>query len=277
MQTPQPQGASDLDVMALLLLRRHVTRVREAGCPLLLALRSDPSGEWCAEVVGYGLELLGYSATSDVDALGLVATGRVRPLDSAVELTGDLAAASAAYGIDLACVVCRNGAVAWKAFAGAEALQMPAPDDGLLLDCLRRSLGASTPPPKHSPALLEGPLWAARLAAVARGSAARLSWAQVEACRPPAPPKPPQCTGSARAEALRATWEHLRVAAGAGGVTSVWFPRREHCEWMDAGMFSRWVVASIPSPTEMAAALRSHLEPQAARRFYHELTRIVAG
>ncbi len=268
----QPQAASDLDVLLGDLLRRHLAQVRSAGRPLLVALHRHPPGGYLPEALGFDVEMLGYVAASDVDAIALIATGRVRPLDSDIELTAELAAATRRE-IDLVCAVCRNGTVTWNAIAGTDNLRVPTPDGGQMLDCLRRAVGVPTPPPSRSPEVLEGPLWAVRLAAAARAGTVKLSWSKVEACRPSPPPQAPSRTGSAYSGTMYQDWERLRVAAVAG-LTSTWFPGRPICGWMDAGMFSRWVVASIPSPAELTAALRDLLEPPAARRLYHELTRI---
>ncbi len=272
MHASQPAGTSDLDAAAARLLRRHIIRVRQSGCPLHLVLRRDSSGEYLPEPLGREVELLGYKAGPEVDAIAVIATGSVKLVDASVELTAGIAALTRRQ-IDFACVVSRSGTVAWKACADAKPLQMPTPSSGQMLDCMSRAVDVPTPPPSCSPAILEGPLWAARLASAARTSQARLPWSYVEECRPCAPPGTPGWSPPADQEALVAEWERLRMAA-AGGAESVWFPRHELCEWMDAGMFSRSVVASIPTPAELSAALRQHLEPQAARRFHHELTRI---
>ncbi|MGC8511768.1 MAG: hypothetical protein ACP5P1_01835 [Acidimicrobiales bacterium] len=268
----QPQATSALDVLAVDLLRRHLAEVRHAGRPLVVALHRDSPAEYRPEALGFDVEILGYAAASDVDAIALIATGHVRPVASNVELMAELAAA-ARRRIDLACVVSRDGTVAWKACAGAETLRVPTPDGGQMLDCLRRALGVPTAPPSRSPAVLEGPLWAVRLAAAAGADTVKLRWSQVVACRPSTPPRAAWRTDPADNGALFDSWERLRVAAAAG-LTSMWVPPRQICEWMDAGMFSRWVAASIPSPADLTAALRDFLEPPAARRFYHELTRI---
>lgn len=151
MQAPQPQERSALDSVAHVLLRRHIAEVREAGCPLLLALRQDLSDAWTVEVLGYGLDLLGYRADCGVDALGLVATGRAQPLGAPVEPAAKLSV-TAACKIELACVVSRGGAVGWQAFSGEENLLSQAPTSGLLLDCMLRALGASTSRHSHCPA-----------------------------------------------------------------------------------------------------------------------------
>jgi hypothetical protein len=69
------------------------------------------------------------------------------------------------------------------------------------------------------------------------------------------------------------SWDDLRRQVrdfdGLGGLIDP-----ELAEWMDDGMFARWVLSALPAPAEMLAAVRPYLVPSAARRLAHAVRAI---
>ncbi|MCB1016306.1 MAG: hypothetical protein KDB10_14500 [Acidimicrobiales bacterium] len=148
---------------------------------------------------------------------------------------------------------------------------------GRVDDVCRRVLGLATPPPAFPVEHLWAVRWLERLAGraeVAPGDVS--SWGRVAACHvacPPGPGRPSvgDLIRAGRVQARRSPWEVQRVDAAAGrrrfaGVSPA------AAAWMDAGMFSRWVLMDAPPlsllravvaaavPADVAAAVDEALD-----------------
>ncbi len=144
-----------------------------------------------------------------------------------------------------------------------------------MLDILRRSLGLDTPPPPASLAAVEVASWLGAVAHSGEEAGRRLSWEEVLSLHPAASGLEPSGATAMEAAIAAATpmmeWDRLRhfVSEGfaLGGA-----PPPGLAGWMDAGMFSRWVLDRVPPLADLLTLVRPHLEPVGHRRLTH-LTR----
>jgi hypothetical protein len=158
---------------------------------------------------------------------------------------------------------------------GAELTQ--APEEGRLLDCMRRYLGLPTPPPAVSPSTLQSALWLAAI--IDEGSRAYrvLTWRDALRLHPVCSSILSECAGIiterqlgdvVRAAAGVWTWGRLRQDTlqnhWASGVVPDHLAR-----WMDDGMFSRWILAELPDPEDLIKQIRGLVAPATARRIAH--------
>jgi hypothetical protein len=270
----------DWGSLAELLLESVGDEVAGRGCPMWVRVL-DPADGAVEDDFALALSddregLLGWVATPDCQAVGLVATGRMRALPGAQPGVVD----SAHDRFRMACLVARNGAVAWKVAVSdgvtAGLIGDTAPSEGRVLDCLRRCFSLPTPPPPASPARLQAIAWLAAVLDRASVAHRRLSWSEVSQLHPVAQalgtelgsPGARQLTGLLRVVGSAWTWEDYRqLAERNSDVEGVIDPKL--AAWMDEGMFARWILSYLPAADELLAAVRPHLAPSAARRLTH--------
>jgi hypothetical protein len=264
----------------------HLVAVRSNGRGVDLGLVAVTD-----DLVG---ELAGFVAPPDWWGLGVVASGRARPLD------GDGPRGSAApWPVDVVHVVARTGesAAAHRHRAVAPGAGSSAPGGwpagplaawhreagdgsawaGLVDDHLRRALGLPTPPVLPSTAELWTVVWLDDLATrAAGGGLATATWAELVAHHPvlalaaDAGAGPDVLAWTARqivrAGALLArtwTWPVLREAARSGrDVLGTTTP--ELAAWMDDGLYARIHLAPYPPVDDLLDLLDSVLNPSLA-------------
>jgi hypothetical protein len=288
----------DLRDVATRLLVGHGATATAAGRPVWLELRAGPDGDLDEVMVESEAGLLGMTADPSSFAVGVVAGARLRRLDESVEVP-TLLRGGLQGGVRLACVMARTGRIGWHmVLPDGSPFDQP-PDEGRMLDTMLRSLGLATAPPPRPISLLETAAWLATLLAVTSDQR-RLTWRQAVAVHPAvlaAFGRSPQgwpvfnversaCgrgggetpEGWDPEEAVRTAgasgeWEQLRLAAARGAAP--WIALEpELAEWMDEGMFARWILDGLISVEEMVAAARSCLVPSGARRMAHLLRRM---
>ncbi len=275
--------AKDWGALVRLLVEAAGDRVADLGHPIWVRVL-DPPGADKADGFALGFcdepdALMGWVATSDCQAVGMIGTGRLRPI------------AGPPAGLDcttvdrvrMACLLARDGTVAWQMVQPDgtrpnDQLTHVPPCEGRLLDCLRRCFGLPTPPPPASPARLQVVAWLVAVLEHAEGAGRPLGWSEVCRLHPLAHvlatelgsrptdviPDLIRVAGSAWSwEQIRAQAEHEGFLDGLidPGLAS----------WMDDGMFARWVLGELPAADELFAALRPLLTPSASRRLAHAL------
>lgn len=216
---------------------------------------------------------LGWSAPPGCSALAMVGTGRVRSLDESVEMPAGLASGCAG-GARMACVLTRSGSVGWHMVLPDGSSFEHAPEDGLVMDTMRRALGLPTPPPLTPVTVLADYTWLVALldTPVPRR---RLTWSEVLDVHPAVLVIDPAMDVEAKEACIDrvasdASWETLRrVVAGGGGDGC--FPPPGLAAWMDEGMFSRWVLGALEPPEVLLARVRGRIQPAAARRLGHRV------
>jgi hypothetical protein len=271
---------NDWDRLAQLLLEAAGDEVAERGCPIWVRILDTPDD---GQEDGFALAmsdepdgLLGWVATPDCRAVGLIASGRLRALPGAA--AG--AVGPARDRLRLACLVTRNGDVAWKMElpdgTGRGLTQDDAPSEGRMLDSLRRCFGLPTPPPPVGPGRLQAVAWLVSILEQGAGSRQRLTWSDISRLHPVALALQTDLRGSdagvlpglLRMAGSAWSWEDFRQHAERdGSLADVIDPKL--AGWMDEGMFARWILSDLPSPDELLARVRPYLAPSAARRLTH--------
>lgn len=266
----------DWQRLADVLLDAAGDRAEEQGHPMWVRVldtaAGDPDDSFSLALSAESAGLLGWVATADCRAVGVVATGRLRPMECAAPDIVD----PSADRIRMVCLVSRQGQTAWKMALPDGTASMQPPSEGRMLDCLRRCFGLPTPPPPASPARLQAAAWLAAILEQADGARRPLSWSEVSRLHPVAR----VLDGDLRGRCSTVLPGLIRLAGSAW----TWEDFRLHAQqdpdghdiidpdlaaWMDAGMFARWVLSSLPAPDELLVALRPLLTPSAARRLAH--------
>ena len=251
--------------------------------------------------------LLGWVAPPDCEAVGVIATGRLRALPGGPRATGigprpagmgprpagigprpagigprpaGIGPRPAGIGladgrVRMACLVTRAGDTAWKMVLPDGMSAPEVPSEGRMLDCLRRCFGLPTPPPPAGAGRVQAVAWLAAILEAAEEARRPLRWSDVARLHPVAQVLGGRdLDGSAAGPGLvllagsAGSWEDFRRQVAVDrGLEEIM--AAELAEWMDEGMFARWILADLPSPDLMLAAARPHLAPSAARRLAH--------
>ncbi len=263
----------DEEAIAGVLLNSHAAQAAERGSPVWLEWRRGPDGGPQAREVTDGAGLLGRLVPADWDGAALVGTGRVRILEEAHEPPAALVPALAG-GLVLCCVVSRRGRTGWRMRLPDGSFYEQTPEEGLMLDILRRSLGLDTPPPPASPAAVEVASWLGAVALSGEQARRRLSWEEALALHPAASGLEPVGATAMEMEAAIAAatpimqWDRLRRLV-AEGFELAGAPPPALAGWMDAGMFCRSVLDRVPPLGDLLALVRPYLEPVGHRRLTH--------
>jgi hypothetical protein len=253
-------------------------RVSVAGRPTWVGVRDDPLGQrdigmWFSEDP-YGF--LGWEAPPECIAVGVVATGRAHVADTPTEAPAPFSPGPIP-GIRMCCLVTRRGEVTWRMTLPDGRSFGDAPQEGRLLDCLRRCFALPTSPPPAGPGQLLSVFWLGAIIDEDRRVDRGLTWREISRLHPLATMMS-SGTGMCddlqdvsifiRAATSTWSWETLRVRA----VTDSWageLVSPELAAWMDDGMFARWILGALPAPDELLVRLRPRLAPSTARRLAH--------
>ena len=271
--------------LAALLLEAAGDQVASQGCPAWVRVLDPPDGdpeEGFALALSHDSDaLMGWVATPDCQAVGLVATGRLRSLEGGPLPSTD-AADPGRDRLRMACLVTRDGEVAWKAEAPPDAqdhaIPYEPPKEGRVLDCLRRCFALPTPPPPVSPSRLQTVAWLVAIYDRTTKATGRLTWTEVSRLHPVAQvlgaemagPGGDLLPGLLRVAGSAWSWEEFRQwARRHSGLEHIVAP--DLAAWMDEGMFARWILSELPGPDELLAAVRPRLVPSAGRRLAHAL------
>lgn len=267
----------DAGPMAGRLLERFGGLAATRGSPVWLLVAPDGAGGLEVSEVHRPEGLLGYVAGYEWPAVAVVATGRFRPLDDMVELSA-ACRAGIHGGLRLACAVTRDSEISWQLELPDGTSFAPVPEEGVALDVLRRSLQLPTNPPATTSRRLHLSSWLSVVLEAAIERRRRLSWAELveihlaEFGFPLLDGLDPWVVVDMVCEPL--DWEDLRLEVATSGTDRAdgrqlcgeCFPPPDLAEWMDAGMFERWVMRDMPGLTDLMGALRTRLHSSAYRR-----------
>lgn len=273
----EPVTVSDWQELAEQLLADLGDAVEQRGSPiwvkvleglyesdLLCVSDDDPAG------------LIGWTASPDCEAVGVVATGRARPIadtENRDAIERDFAR------IRLCCVVGRSGEVGWTLEGSSGDRRVEAPKEGRLLDAMMRCFGLPTPPPDVPAAELHGAAWLTAILEHAIQSAKPLTWSDVSRLHPLAQllggellvrddpsgaDADDEITALIRIAANAWSWPEIRAQAREGNLEALIDPLL--AAWMDDGMFSRWLLEQIPPLEQLLGAVEQYLVPSAAKR-----------
>jgi hypothetical protein len=253
----------------------------------------EPTEPDTVELDGDISALMGWTAPSTCLAVAIVASGQARRLgpDDAHGLVGadplgghpmparpgsadpDARRGDLAGPVRVVCIVDRWGRMASRTHVGDEAMITDPAEGGRLLDALRRTFGLPTAPPAVPSGQLVDRMWLGAVAAAAREGEVALTWEQVrrlhpavEVLRTAGLPITDQTIGAAMRVAPKAwTWDRIRTQAAEGSWGDQLMPPRL-ADWMDEGMFSRWVLDDTRTTDELFGVVSPWLAPSARRR-----------
>jgi hypothetical protein len=280
MELETPTAVRDVEKVAVTLLENFGEVVAGIGHPVWFEVRRPGAETFETRAVDH--DFFGEHASGEVWAVALVATGRLRQLDLAVEPPAALKSGLAG-GMRMCSVVSRDGDVGhWMLLPDGNVFDRP-PGGGMALDTLRRAVGVPTaPPPPGSSAAACVWMWLEALQSAARelGPGCRFTWDEALRLHPlfdgewPQVAELPACELEARvqAETEAFRWSVVRRLAGEepGGLVEP-----HVASWMDDGMFARLVLSNLPTVEDGVAAARSILTGPAARRFTHVARKLV--
>lgn len=268
-----PHGLPDPDAhhsTAVVLLQRFGERAATRGAPVWLEWRGFGEEVEAREVTNpHGL--FGRTADPEWDGAAVVGTGRLRSLDLAHEPPAVLQPGFAG-GLTMACAVHRHGGIGWSMRLPDGTSFDRVPEEGFMLDVLRRAVGLTTSPPPVSIAPLEIAAWFAAIAEASVAEDRKLDWYESLRLHPAlgetAAEAAPEPLALVRDRDRIEDWDLMRRLVAAGLASTV-TPDPETAAWMDAGMFSRWVLDGLPPLTELLGMVRPHLAPAALRQVHH--------
>jgi hypothetical protein len=199
--------------------------------------------------------LLGFVAPDDWRAIGVCTTGRAHSPRGTEAVT-------------LTLLVDRAGATASVLQRGGALEVLPGRPDGMVADACRRALGLPTAPPPGSSLVLWTLTWLDRVVAEAHdrvpGQPAP-SWAAVARLHPassgPGDPVALALDAAALAEAW--PWGRLRAEPALADLPGS-PPSPALAQWMDDGMWARWLIRELPPAADLLEATRALLSPVVA-------------
>ncbi|MGH9116120.1 MAG: hypothetical protein ACRDWW_09875 [Acidimicrobiales bacterium] len=263
--------------MSGVLLEALGDRVAELGHPAWVQVLYPPGCDGFDLAVSEEPDaLLGWVAPPDCEAVGMVATGKVHVEESPSGVPPGLIPGTTA-GARMVCLVARDGDIEWQMVTPGGVHFDETPGGGRMVDCLKRCFALPTDPAPASPRRLHGLLWLSAVLDAASVSRRQLSWRDVARLHPAAGLldddeavliDPSDLPEMFELFASACTWDFLRRhAAGISWVGEVVPP--DLAEWMDEGMFARWLLDGLPAPEQLISRIRPLVAPSTARRLAH--------
>lgn len=273
---PGSGGAPRLDLWPLLEAADRELAAGPRPTPAILRVTVPHDPEPAApELAWFPLErahpldaLLGFSAPPEWVAAGIVSGGRARRLDER---------ASSRTAATISVMVDRSGAAATLLRRGDRIDRLADRPEGSVADALRRALGLPTAAPPASSAPLWAAWWLDRIVEAAAASSGRerlSSWAEVVALHPAVPlvsagsrlgPGPDAVVVAT--QALADAWPWYRLRREPGAVELPGTPvSAEVADWMDDGMFARWLLGEFPAIDDLLEAVDGLLPAVIAER-----------
>ncbi len=241
--------------------------------PIAIGIEADGNVEMAvppadlADPIG---ALVGLDAEPEWTAYGVVTSGRVHDLaDEAGRFYGR--ARPVEQRARMGHFVDRSGAaVSYLQLRGEPRRTDDSPAIGRVDDVCRRALGLATPPPAAPMDLFWAGRWLEDVLVVASRTAVAPTWPEIARLHPATHPSaravtrplerepgPTELAAAARRLSAAWGWEDLRALVVDGGARTVEGVTPAEAAWMDAGMFSRWVLADVPPLSVLRAALAS--------------------
>ncbi len=234
--------------------------------------------------------LLGFVAPPEWSAVGVVITATARPLDTSAQPSRPPRPLDQEEHIVFAYLVARDGVSVsvsrrpdgsrWE----TSATSLDETATGRVDDALRRVLGLPTHPPPADPAELWARLWLDRvLTEVGARPSQPWSWPTIAVLHPAAKLVIDDMRGRvsevveamprlAEILARGRTWDDLRLGYVSGQWDAPSIPS-DVARWMDDGIFSRWLLDSVPPCGAALVALRDLLPSSLVTRIERTLDR----
>jgi len=218
--------------------------------------------------------LLGLRAPDHWQGVGVICSGGVVPSTPAERRGHRRAGPDAA--VRIVTLLDRAGRSASVLRAGGRPRRLGEAPVGVIGDGLRRALGLPTAPPPPSSAPLWVAWWLDRIVERSLGRRAPATWAEVAGLHPACPfslpgrgPRPVTLARAAAELADRWPWHRLRTDAAVADLRARPAPGERVgpaipgrpgpvvAEWMDDGMFARWLLGAVPSLHDLFDTVRS--------------------
>jgi hypothetical protein len=227
--------------------------------------------------------LLGWRVPEECWAVGLVGGGRRIPLDRSGPPPNWSSGDQPERRMQLCCLAGRDGAVATLLRSPDGIVTASGEAEGRVIDALRRTLGLPTPPPERDTADLLAILWIEDLLAAAHDGVA-LGWPQAAGLHPAMRVlaseghdiSPEHVSMVARVATAAWSWENLRLQASQEDWLRELVPAKL-AEWMDEGMFARWVLADLPPLSAVASVAVEVLDVHVWREIQSVIAATGAG
>lgn len=249
--------------------------------PLLLRITRgfdpDAGAELAVEELGGhpAQAMLGFSAPIAWTAIGVSTEGWATPCADVDRV--DTPQDATRERVRSLVLLSRDGLVAGRLRRPDGRMVSEAPEEGLIVDCLRRALGRRTSPPVESTATLFATLWLENVVARTGCRHRQPSWSQVVAQHPAAQMlagagqavKPGELVEAAGALSRACDWTMVRQQLITG-----WRPGEMEARvavWMDTGMISRWLLGRRPSIDEFVDTLGASCPPVVLQRIRRAL------
>jgi len=263
--------SSPLHSPLLALARRATAQIREASAQTAILWRTQAHPDilaWVPLAGAHPLDLLlGFVAPEHWISIGVSGAGSARALDGA----GRLRPGPGLGQVFVTVLVDRSAATSTLIRRGeGEPTTVPEEPEGVVADACRRALGLPTTDPPCSTSELWALCWLDRLveAACAGPPPSLRDWPSVASLHPAAGPTPQPCDPTALARASRVLgdawpWSRLRAHP-----TDIDLPgldlTPEVAQWMDDGMWARWLLAGLPTSEDLLASVHDLLAPDLA-------------
>lgn len=241
--------------------------------------------------------LLGFTAPSEIWALGTIGSGWVAPLESADDLARGRArqrpsAHPDACRMRMISITTRDGLTVGRLTIAdgrqhEQITDRPDDDVGVVAESVRRALGLPTAPPSFPPRELFLSIWLNDVVSLATDQLAvgtRLTWNQVAGQHPAVRmlrhaghrTSATELVSSARALDRVASWDQVRdqcaERAWLAGIVEPHIAR-----WMDTGMLARWLTSAFPPLTEMLSQATRLLRTAIGQQLSDTVAEIMAG
>jgi hypothetical protein len=233
--------------------------------------------------------LMGWVAPPCCLAIAVVADGNVLPTAPGPAGAGTAGAGTAGAGtagagtagagtVRVVCVLHRSGRVSTRIHLDGRPTSLEPPSGGRLLDSMRRAFALPTAAPTTPSTALVGRIWLGVVADACRDGMVALGWEQVRRLHPAVALMASHgmaVTDETVDAALRLapqvwSWEWLRQQT-AEGRWAADLVAPALADWMDEGMFSRWVLDETRGIDELLAEVGPGLSHTARQRLADRL------
>ena len=274
-----PTSSSPLHARLLALSRQAHAQIwaAAAGTAVMWLVETRPDAlVWCPLAGTHPLDLLlRFVAPAHWTALGVSGAGSAHTLDD----TGRPRPGAGLGDVFVTVVVHRSGETSTLMQHGkAEPVAIPEQPEGMVADACRRALGLPTAAPPASTTDLWTLCWLDRLVDAASRGPASLprDWEAVAGVHPAAGPAPVPSDPVALARAGRTLatswpWSRLRrhpETVDVPGLDS----SPALAEWMDDGMWARWLLSAFPARDDLLASVHDLLPADLAEAVRQAIT-----
>jgi hypothetical protein len=226
--------------------------------------------------------MVGFVAPATCHAIAAVGYGWARHLE---ELSPGGGVAVPAPGerkrCRVVCLITRSGEMAGYLRTGPQVIVDEPPTVGRVPDLMRRCFGLPTPPPEETTDGILARMWLGNVLGAGEQATTPLTWPTVAALHPAVQVAAQagltipldELTRILRVAAETWSWSHLSQQVAEDGWLAELLPEGAG-GWMDEGILSRWLLASLADVDSLLAEVTPLIAPAAARKLRVTLRRL---